>query len=201
MAVYLPLALLGVGAWALEKRRIPDLPVAENESMEDVIVREYKETAEQVGMSANFYSNNLQNYQGAWTGYLPYFPLVYHEGGGYQPNSNIDPVEKIRQNNADLIALSMRVGALSVHTQQPRVVPERRMPIITSLTPTLENPNVPGTSVVFQDAGHRVSNPNEQQVKDSKFYIANASEADKILRLPQGHEWFRRAPGQSFRYE
>lgn len=122
-------------------------------------------------------------------------------GGGYQPNPDVDPLEHVWRQHADLAEFDRQDTFVSLVFGDGEIRMSKRMPIVASLTPEIYHPNDPEMQSNF-GAYRAVPNwANHAQLTQAAEMLDPNQSKDRFLRDYHDQEFFTRAAGQSFRYE
>lgn len=122
-------------------------------------------------------------------------------GGGYQRNQDIDPLQQVYDDHAELSAFDRADTYLSLVANDGEVRMRRRQPIATTLTPEIYDPRRPHVSSTITVNKHIPNYSNDAQVKQAMRHIDEQTQESQSLRQHYGVPFYNRAPGQSFRYE
>lgn len=162
--------------------------------------KEYVEDMRRNGASASHWQNlhNKTFLMGASTN----DPIsVDFTGGGYNSDPNVDILENVWTDHADLADFDRQDTFSSLVFNQGEIRMRRRMPIVATLTAEIYNPKYPEVSSNFGAYRAVPQWANPAQINQAAAMLDPSQSNDKFLRDYHDQEFFTRAPGQSFRYE
>ena len=122
-------------------------------------------------------------------------------GGGYNPDSSVNPLEAMYRDHAKLTSFDRQDTMLALRTGDGQIRMTRRSPIVATLTPEIYNPSNPAATTTFAMNRYMPNWANEAQVSEARRLAAGQVTPQFMLRQNHTAVFHNRAAGQGFRYE
>lgn len=196
----LPVLGLGVAVYLLARKQEKPITTTASVSEEERIAKQHLADLDAYGTSSAVFQNLSYQYITQGGNFHEELALDVR-GNGYRPDPTRSQLNPLFSDHMKINAHDRSESMRLFHSQDARIMPNKRQPIVAALSKEIRHPNDPSRYSEMEYNKDLPNEPNKQQVKQAKQLRDRLTREDQALRSHYETAMFDRAPGQSFRYQ